>query len=133
MPEETFEIVEVMHGDGDGLLWLSLGFESAHDPLDVLHVACGAAARGDAAADALYLERTDQDLACSGEVLRLLVDDGGIDLQLTPAGAAALRLAERTRFDFAARPALHAQAREQLARMAAAGQRGIVLPGASRP
>lgn len=117
-----------MAGDGDGLLWLSLGFASAHDPLDVLHFACGAAATGDGEADALYLERTDQELACNGQVLQLLAGQESIHLHLTPAGACALRLAEHSHFDFTTRPALYAQALAQLARMATAGQGCIALP-----
>lgn len=125
---QTYTIEEVMTGSDDGLLWLSLGFASAHDPLDVLHIACGAVLTGDAEADALYLERTDQSLACTGQVLQLQAEKDRIDLHLTPAGAAALQLAEHTRFHFSAQPALHAQALAQLARMAGAGQGCISAP-----
>lgn len=111
-----------MAGDGDGLLWLSLGFASADDPLDVLHFACGADPTGDGEVDALYLERTDQDLACNGQVLQLLAGQESIHLHLTPTGASALRLAEHSCFDFTAQPALYTRALAQLARMAAAGQ-----------
>lgn len=111
-----------MTGSDDGLLWLSLGFASAHDPLDVLHIACGAVLTGDAEADALYLERTDQSLACTGQVLQLRAEIDHIALHLTPAGASALQLAEHVRFDFSTPSALRAQALAQLARMADAGQ-----------
>lgn len=119
---ESFRIEETTTGSDDGLLWLSLGFASANDPLDVLHIACGAAQTGGAEVDALYLERTDQSLACSGQVLQLRAEMDHITLHLTPAGASALRLAEHVRFDFSTPSALHAQALAQLARMAAAGQ-----------
>lgn len=111
-----------MTGSDYGLLWLSLGFASAHDALDVLHIACGAVPTGDAEADALYLERTDQSLACTGEVLQLRAEMDHIALHLTPAGASALQLAEHVRFDFITPSALRAQALAQLARMADAGQ-----------
>jgi hypothetical protein len=120
------DIVEVHGGDGDGLLWLSLGFVSAQDPLDVLHIACGQQATGDAGCDALYLERTDQDLACSGEVRELRIGAMDLRMALSPAGAQALALPERVRFSFGREPHLHAQAAAQLARMAAAGQACIV-------
>lgn len=123
------DIVEVHAGDGDGLLWLSLGFVSANDPLDVLHIACGQQPTGDAGCDALYLERTDQDLACSGEVRELRIGASDLDLALSPAGAQALALPERIRFTFHAQPGLHAHAAAQLARMAAAGQACIVIDG----
>lgn len=122
---DDIAIVEVQSGDGDGLLWLSLGFVSAHDPLDVLHIACGLQATGDADRDALYLERTDQDLACSGEVRELKVGATDIELVLSSAGARALALSERTRFTFDGQPGLHARAVAQLARMVAAGQARI--------
>jgi hypothetical protein len=120
--EGDIDIVEVHAGDGDGLIWLSLGFVSAQDPLDVLHIACGQQKTGDAGCDALYLERTDQSLACSGEVRELRIGRQDIEFALSPAGAQALALPERIRFTFRSHPALHAQAAVQLARMAAAGQ-----------
>ena len=122
------DIIEVHAGAGDGLLWLSLGFVSAHDPFDVLHIACGQQPTGDAGCDALYLERTDQDMACSGEVRELRIGALDLDLALSPAGAQALALPERIRFTFHAQPGLHAQA-AQLARMASAGQACIVIDG----
>lgn len=124
--EGDIDVVEVHGGGDDGLLWLSLGFVSAHDPLDVLHIACGRQMTGDAACDALYLERTDQDLACSGEVRELRIGAMALELALSPAGARALALPERVRFTFHAQPGLHAQAAAQLARMTAAGQTCIV-------
>jgi len=121
------DIVEVQAGDGDGLLWLSLGFVSAHDPLDVLHIACGQRPTGDVGCDALYLERTDQDLACGGGVCGLRIGASDLGLALSPAGAQALALPGRIRFTFRAQPGLHGQAAAQLARMAAAGQACIVV------
>ena len=101
---ESIDIVEVHSGDGDGLLRLRLGFVSAHDPLDMLHIACGRQATGDAGCDALYLERTDQDLACSGEVPGLRVGAMDLELAVSPAGALVLALRERVRFTFQAQP-----------------------------
>ena len=124
---ESIDIVEVHSGDGDGLLRLRLGFVSAHDPLDMLHIACGRQATGDADCDALYLERTDQDLACSGEVPGLRVGAMDLELAVSPAGALVLALRERVRFTFQAQPGLLAQAVAQLARMAAAGQACIAF------
>jgi len=120
------DIVEVHSGDGNGLLWLSLGFVSAHDPNDVLHIACGQQATGDPDDDALYLERTDQDLACSGEVRALRIGVTTVELTLSPKGAQALALPERVRFTFRQCPGLRAPVVAQLARMAAAGQACIL-------
>ncbi len=120
--EATFEVAEVFSGDDDGLLWLTLGFVSPAEPLDVLHIACGKVATGAADADALYLERNDQDLACSGQVLALTVNDTDVTLRLTAEGATALGLPTVTRFCFIQHAALHALAADQLARMARSGQ-----------
>jgi hypothetical protein len=90
---------------------------------------CGKAPTGILEEDALYLERTSQDLACSGEVLALAVRGEGLALALTPEGAGALDLPEHTRFDFEAQPALFAQAAVHLAQMAAVGHACIATNG----
>lgn len=129
--DTTFDVAELFLGNDDGLLWLSLGFASMGEPLDVLHIVCGKAATGVPEEDALYLERTDQDLACTGQVLALEVGDHALALRLTPEGASALELHADTGFTFGTQPGLFAQAAAQLARMAAAGHGCIVLPPAS--
>jgi hypothetical protein len=129
----VFDVVELFaggeDGDSDGLLWLTLGFASLGEPLDVLHIVCGKTPTGILEEDALYLERTSQDLACSGEVLALAVRDDGLALTLTPEGAGALDLPAHTRFTFEAQPALFAQAVVQLAQMAAVGHACIATNG----
>ena len=117
----AFDVVELFVGDDDGMLWLTLGFASLGEPLDVLHIVCGKIPTGILEEDALYLERTSQDLACSGEVLALAVRGNCLALTLTPEGAGALELPEHTRFTFKAQPALFAQAAGMLAQMAALG------------
>lgn len=125
--ETTFDVEELFVGDDDDLLWLTLGFASPAEPLDVLHIVCGKTATGLADEDALYLERTDQDLACSGQVLALTASKTTLALRLTAEGAAALRLPTHTRFTFNENPALFAQAAVQLAQMAACGQACIAV------
>lgn len=129
--DATFDVAELFFGDDDGLLWLTLGFASPAEPLDVLHLACGKAATGVAEEDALYLERADQDLACSGQVLALAVHNGGLALSLTPEGAASLDLPQHTRFTFLEHPELLTLAAAQLAQMAACGQSCIVVHDAA--
>lgn len=122
------EVSEIFSGDED-FLWLTLGFVSPTDPLDALHIACGKTQTGIPEQDALYLERTDHDLACSGQVLALHARKGAIALDLTPSGAAALGLPAQIRFTFNQHPALFAQAAAQLARMEANGQSCIAVHG----
>jgi len=126
---QDFEVEEVFTDDGE-LLVLSLGFASPQDPLDILHLVCGKALSGRIPRpleDELYVERTDQSLACTGQVVRLAVEDGGIVLTLTEAGMAQLQLPATTRFRFSRHPDLFAVAAEQLARMARAGHPNISL------
>lgn len=125
--DAAFDVAELFLGDDEGLLWLTLGFASLSEPLDVLHIACGKAATGVAEEDALHLERTDQDLACSGQVLTIEIRDDCVELSLTTEGRAALGLPHHTRFTFRERPELFTQAAAQLARMAACGQSCIVI------
>ncbi|MBO9629689.1 MAG: hypothetical protein J7516_09665 [Shinella sp.] len=77
MTEQTavcFQVEEVFAEEND-LLVLSLAFASPEGPLDIVHIACGRARSGSSpppAEDLLYVERTDQELACDGrDVLRL--------------------------------------------------------------
>ena len=129
-PGDFFEVEEVFTEHPD-LIVLSLGFASAHDPLDVLHFACGRQRSGrqpPPLEDLLYVERTDQSLACDGrEVEGLTVYDGHIELRLTGEGARLLGLARYTRFDFNAHPELRAAALAQIEAMAKAGQPNVGL------
>lgn len=127
----AFDVVELFVGDDDGMLWLTLGFASLGEPLDVLHIVCGKVPTGILEEDALYLERTSQDLACSGEVLALAVRGDSLALKLTPEGAGALELPEHTRFTFKAQPALFAEAAGKLAQMEALGH--ACISASSRP
>ncbi|MDQ0072707.1 hypothetical protein J2W34_004512 [Variovorax boronicumulans] len=112
------------------MLWLTLGFASQGEPLDVLHIVCGKTPTGILEEDALYLERTSQDLACSGEVLALAVRSESLVLTLTPEGAGALELPEHVRFTFKTQPTLFAQAAGMLVQMEALGHACIVTSDA---
>lgn len=122
---QVFEVDEVLTERGE-LLVLSLGFASRSEPLDVLHIACGRKRSGrepPLLEDELYLERTDQSVACDGrDVRRLIGRKDCIELELTEAGAVSLALTRHTRFHFNLHPELHASALSQLIAMARAGQ-----------
>lgn len=124
----TFQVEEVTT-QPDDLLVLSLGFASARDPLDVLHFACGRTRSGiepPPLEDELYVERTDQSLACDGrDVLSLTGYGDHIELVLSEAGMRSLELGRHTHFRFDAHPDLLPLALRQLAAMAAAGQRSV--------
>ncbi|MBO9680681.1 MAG: hypothetical protein J7556_20815 [Acidovorax sp.] len=128
--DDFFEVEEVFTEHPE-LIVLSLGFASAHDPLDVLHFACGRLRSGrqpTPVEDLLYVERTDQSLACDGrEVVGLTGYGDHIELRLTGEGARLLGLAPCTRFGFNAHPELRAPALAQIEAMARAGQPSVGL------
>ncbi|QNP60597.1 hypothetical protein [Paenacidovorax monticola] len=128
--DDFFEVEEVFTEHPE-LIVLSLGFASAHDPLDVLHFACGHQRSGrqpSPVEDLLYVERTDQSLACDGrEVVGLTGYGDHIELRLTGEGARLLGLAPCTLFGFNAHPELRAPALAQIEAMARAGQPNVGL------
>lgn len=130
MEYEAFEVEEVFTEHED-LIVLSLGFVSAHDPLDILHFSCARQCSGiepPPVEDLLYVERTDQSLGCDGrEVIGLIGHGDSIELLLTEEGARQLGLGLRTRFGFNVHPALHAVAIGQIEAMAKAGQSNVKL------
>lgn len=133
MTEQTvacFQVEEVFTEEND-LLVLSLGFASPEDPLDIIHFACGRRRSGSSpppAEDLLYVERTDQSLACdSRDVLRLAGYADRIELVLTQAGTDALKLPARTVFRFNKYPALLGAAITVLTAMVIAGQTQVAI------
>ena len=127
-----FEVEEVLVENGD-LIVLSLGFASAGEPLDVLHIVSGTVLSGRQprlVEDELYLERTDQSLACTGGVDRITCGDGEIIVALTTQAAELLQLSRITCFAFAVRPELYSLAVGQLAAMAETGRSEIVISAA---
>ena len=128
MPPDVFEVEEVFTEHPE-LIVLSLGFASAHDPLDVLHFACGrqrSGAEPPPVEDLLYVERTDQSLACDGrEAVGLIGQSDHIELLLTGDGARLLGLGACTRFCFNAHPELCSAALAQIDAMAQAGQPNV--------
>ena len=121
--------VEEINIDHPDLIVLSIGFCSTVDPLDVLHIVCPRRQGGTAppaTEDLLYLERTDQGLACDGrDVVSLSAGGGEIELQLTSGGARQLQLDAVTRFTFGDQRDLWTQALAQIRAMADAGQGNV--------
>lgn len=128
MKNDCFEVEEIFTEHPE-LIVLSLGFVSAHDPLDILHFSCTRQRSGiepPPVEDLLYVERTDQSLACDGrEVTGLIGHADHIELRLTSEGARLLGLGLYTRFCFTAHPELRATALAQIDAMARAGQPNV--------
>ncbi|KRD34220.1 hypothetical protein ASE35_10870 [Lysobacter sp. Root916] len=89
---KTYPIEEVHSGE-DGCLWVSLGFVSESDPLDVLHIVCAYEVEPqdrEHGMDAIYLERDDQSRGGYGGAQRILVDERAVEVRLNEAGRALL-------------------------------------------
>lgn len=124
-----FEVEEVLVENGE-LIVLSLGFASAGEPLDVLHIVSGTALSGQQprpAEDELYLERTDQSLACTGGVERITCGEDEIVVMLTAQATELLQLSRVTSFSFQAHPGLYGQAVGQLRVMTRIGRSEIAI------
>ena len=60
---ETYDLKEIMSGDDEDCLWVTLGFSSDLEELDVLHIVCGKwidPQGRKTGMDGIYLERFDQ-------------------------------------------------------------------------
>ncbi len=94
---EKFPLEEVMSGESDGTLWVSLGFSSPLNAKDVLHVVCGNKRPGpeDPPEQDIYLERFDQSYSTPDGAEGIAVGARQIKLSLTRKGAHALAFRRR--------------------------------------
>jgi len=86
---QTYPIEEAHSGEDDGCLWVSLGFASAQQPLDVLHIVCALRPeRQDRAlgmAD-IYLERDHQSRGGYAGADRIRAGEDAVTVELNAAG-----------------------------------------------
>src|SRR5262245_61080439 len=90
---ERYSLQEVMSGDEESCMWVSLGFTSELEANDVLHIVCGnpvEAEDRDGAFDGLYLERFDQAYGCYGGAELVRVTPLFIEVRLNKKGSEAL-------------------------------------------
>ena len=60
---ELYDLKEIMSGEDEHCLWVTLGFSSDLEGLDVLHIVCGKSVEDqdlENGTDGIYLERFDQ-------------------------------------------------------------------------
>ena len=87
---ETFQLVSVQSGEDDGCLWVSLGFTSALQKYDVLHVVCGQEVDDQdrkLGMDGIYLERFDQAYSGYKGAREITVSESRVEVLLTKRGA----------------------------------------------
>jgi len=93
MEMERYTLVEIASGIEEECLWVSLGFTSALEEHDVLHIVCAtnvdAQDRELGMAD-LYLERFDQAYCCYGGAESVVVTANQIEVPLNHKGCEAL-------------------------------------------
>ena len=90
---KTYRIEEVHCGDDD-CLWVSLGFVSPDNPLDVLHIVCAFDVEPqdrEHGMDAIYLERDDQSRSGYGGADRIRVGERSVELRLNAGGRDSLQ------------------------------------------
>ena len=90
---EKIEIKELMAGNDDETLWVSIGFSSELEELDVLHLVCAEELDDQDVAsgmDGIYLERFDQAYSCYKGASQILVEHNSILIQLNKLGMESL-------------------------------------------
>lgn len=118
----TYPIEEVHSGEDEDCLWVSLGFASAGQPADVLHIVC--ARTPDAQDRALgmaeiYLERDDQSRGGYAGADRILAGADAVAVELNAAGRERLAFDAPLRLTWPAALAGKDAALAVLARMSA--------------
>ena len=101
MSSESFEVVEISSGLHEDTLWVSVGFSSELQDLDVLHFVC---ARDVDEQDrrlghnAMYLERFDQAYSCYDGAEAIVIGASGVQVNLNARGCECLSLPNAVHF-----------------------------------
>lgn len=112
-------LASVASGETDCDLWVSLGFVSDDDPLDVLHVVCGLDdPPPEDPLSGLFFEHLDQGWSGYRSAEWIVVDESVVELRFTAAGAEDLQLPRLLRLVQAQQVEGFGEAREIFARMA---------------
>lgn len=118
---KTYRIEEAQSGEEDGeYLWVTLGFASEENSLDVLHIVCSCEIEAQDRAggmDAIYLERDDQSRGGYGGAERIAVGERSVEVVFNAAGLRDLEFSEGLILHWPAELAGKAEALRILARM----------------
>lgn len=127
--QNKFEVCEIFTENNE-LISLSLGFESHDDPYDILHIVSGKSLSNSTPKpleDNLYLERTDQSLSCTGEVVSIKVENQLIKIEFTEVGSLSLGFDRVVEFSFSDFPEFFERAVNSLKLIASVGHQEIIL------
>lgn len=118
---KTYQIEEAHSGEEEGeYLWVTLGFVSEDNDLDVLHIVCACEVDQqdrDGAMDAIYLERDDQSRGGYDGAERILAGERSIEVRLNAAGLEQLEFGDSLSLQWPGALAGKAEALEILGRM----------------
>ena len=95
------QLEEVMSGEDDLCLWVSLGYTSEANPHDVFHVVVAKDVDEQdrrLSMDAIYLEGDDQGKCCYGGADSISVLDDAVEVRLNDRGLEKLGFCESLRF-----------------------------------
>jgi hypothetical protein len=98
---ENYEIKELMAGNDDETLWVTIGFSSELEEFDVLHIVCAEEIdEQDIASnmDGIYLERFDQAYSCYKCASQISVNHNSILIQFNKIGMEALDFSNKIKF-----------------------------------
>jgi len=98
---ETYPIEEITAGVADNCLWVSIGFSSKLEKLDVLHVVCAMSVDAQDRTlghDSIYMERFDQAYSCYSGAERIEVKPQSIEVALKSRGSKNLSLSRNVLF-----------------------------------
>jgi hypothetical protein len=104
MSSQVFQVVEVSAGLHEETLWVSVGFSSELQELDVLHFVCATDVDDQdrrLGHNAMYLERFDQSYSCYGGAEAILIRITGVQIMLNAHGRESLSLPHAVDFQVA--------------------------------
>ena len=118
---KTYRIEEAHSGEEEGeYLWVTLGFASEQNPLDVLHIVCACEIEPqdrDGGMDAIYLERDDQSRGGYAGAERIAVGERSVDVVFNADGLGDLEFGDSVSLQWPEQLAGKAEALRILERM----------------
>lgn len=97
-----YEVEEIMSGTGEECLWVTVGFASDLEDLDVLHIVCATECNcqhSDVGQNRIYLERFDRAYSCYGGAECIEIQKSKIRFELNAHGVEELDFRSTVEFD----------------------------------
>jgi hypothetical protein len=120
MSSVSFDVVEISSGVHDETLWVSVGFSSELERLDVLHFVCATEVDSEdrkLGQNEMYLERFDQAYSCYAGADEIRVMTSKLQLKLNARGCKSLAFPQEVQFVVASKLSGWADAQRIFKRM----------------